>query len=704
MKLNAIDIARAARGRLFPQTPMVLQTEAAECGLACIAMLAGRHGRALDLPGLRRRFNASLKGATLHDLSRLGGELGLATRGLRLELGDLPRLRLPCILHWNHNHFVVLTEVRARDVVILDPSFGRRTVPLDEVSRRFTGVALEAWPTERFEKKDERLRIGVFDLLRRTRGVGGAIAQAFALSALIELTVIAAPIGFQIVLDEAVVAADLDLLALIALGLGFLLALQAASTLARAWAMLQVGASLSLQWKVALFDQLMQLPLSFFERRHVGDVVSRFGSLDAARRTLTSNVVRAALDGAMSLALVVMMFAYGGALAIVPLVSVSLYAALRAVAYAPYRALSEQSLAHAATEQSHFMETARGVASVKVLNLEGRRRDGWINALISRVNAELRVEKLDALLSAAARLIFGVDRVLVIFLGARAAIAGELTVGVFIAFLAYKDQFAQRIDGLIDAAQQFVLLSLHGERIADIALADREDDAPALPASPVVVADVGGRLEARGLRFRYADNEPDVLRDLSFSVAPGECLGVAGPSGSGKTTLLKLLAGLARPTDGQIVVDGAPMGATGLAAYRARVGCVLQDDRLFAGAIADNIACFDPAPEMARIVECARLAAIHDDIARMPMGYETLVGDMGSSLSGGQRQRIVLARALYRRPSILLLDEATSHLDPANEEAINAAVKALPMTRIVIAHRPSTLAMTDRVLWLAPGD
>lgn len=698
--MRSAELAARISGRFFSNTPVLLQTEAAECGLACLAMIAGYHGHRMDLPAIRRRFTASIKGTTLKDLVQLGSNLHLATRALRLDLEDLPKLRLPCILHWGHNHFVVLISVGAGKVVIHDPAIGRRTILLAEVSKQFTGVALEAWPTEQFQKKNEKVRVRVTDLVRRTSGIGRAALQILAISLLIELATIAMPIGFQLVLDEVVVASDYDLLALIALALVLLLVLQVAGTLARAWVTMLIGSSLVLQWKTSLFDQLMRLPLAFFEKRHVGDVVSRFGSIDAIQRTLTTNAIQAVLDGVMSVTLIVMMWLYGGWLVFVALASVALYTLVRVISYLPYRSISEEAIVHAAQENSHFMESVRGIGSLKVLNLEERRRGVWINHLVDRVNAELRVGKFDAIFAAAGGALFGLDRILLIYLGGRAILGGDLSIGMLVAFLAYKDQFATRINGLVDTMLQFAMLSLHGERIADIALAEAEEEKERPTsidrASPLQREP--SKLELRDVHFRYADNEPEVLADLSFRVEAGECLGIAGPSGSGKSTLLKLLAGLARPTSGQILIDGVPLSSLGLAAYRGRVGCVLQDDRLFAGSIAENISCFDPSPDPTWLQECARMAAIDDEIRSMPMGYETLVGDMGSALSGGQKQRIVLARAIYRRPSILLMDEATSHLDSTNEETINSAVKALPMTRIVIAHRESTLAMTDRVL------
>lgn len=691
-------------GTLRSGTPLLVQTEAAECGLACLGMVAGHHGHRIDLTAMRRRFVVSLKGVTLRDLIKLGSELKLATRALRLDIGGLRQLRLPCILHWDHSHFVVLTAVKAGKVTIHDPAVGRRVLSLAEVSQHFTGVALEAWPTSEFERKYERTGISLIDMLWQTSGIGRAALQVLAVSILLEAVTIAMPIGFQIILDEVVVAADLDLLTLIALGLGLLLSMKVVAKFIRSWSTMIFGASLILQWKVSLFDQLTQLPLGFFEKRHVGDVVSRFGSLDAIQRTITTKAIAVLLDGVMSIALLVMMYLYGGWLVYIAIAVTALYVVLRLATYWHFRMLSEEAIVYQAKENSHFMESVRGIASIKALNLEQRRRAVWINYLVDRVGAQLRTERFNIVFSTAAEILFGIDRIIIIYFGVQSIFTGDMTVGMLIAFLAYKDQFTGRGNSFVDTMMEMRMLSLHGERIADIALAEGEDGNEVRPSKATVATKAGpSTMTVRGLRFRYADNDPDIFRELSFEIEAGECVGIAGPSGVGKSTLLKIMGGLIRPTDGQVMIDGVSLSAMGLAGYRDRVGCVLQEDRLFAGSIAENISGFEPGMDSARVQTCAKMAAIHDEIVRMPMGYETLSGDMGSALSGGQRQRIILARALYRNPGILLLDEATSHLDQGNEALINEVLRRLPITRVIIAHRPSSLAVADRVIELRPS-
>ncbi|CAH2603003.1 putative microcin-H47 secretion/processing ATP-binding protein MchF [Rhodovastum atsumiense] len=698
---DLLDAAILRGGR----TPVVRQTEAAECGLACLAMIAAHHGHRIDLAALRRSYNVSLKGMTLLDVVHLARRLHLATRALRLDLDGLSRLRLPCILHWDHSHFVVLTHVGRNSVTINDPATGRRKVPLPEVSRRFTGVALEAWATEGFERKTERARIRVFDLLRRTRGFARAATQILVMSVFLEFAVILVPIVFQLVLDDVIVADDRKLLVTVAIGLGLVLMFRTLVGFVRSWCIAATGARLTLQWKSSLFRHMLDLPLDFFERRHVGDIASRFGSLDAIERTLTTGPVSALVDGVMSVALVAMMWLYEPMLAVIAIGVMGTYALMRMVAYRFYRVANEQAIVTAAQENTHFLETVRGMASVKALTISERRQISWHNYLVDQISAHLRVEKLDIVFGSASTLLFGLDRIIIIVLGAQAVMAGSMTVGMLVAFLAYKDQFSQRVATLLDTLVHISVLSVHGERVADIALTTPEESsrtAPAPVAGQAIAAAPQAALSARGISFRYGDNERPVLSAFDIDVAAGECVAIVGPSGAGKTTLLKILAGLLRPSGGAVLLDGVPVQALGLERYRSQIGCVLQNDRLFAGTIADNIAAFSPAYDPDRIARTARLAAIHEEILRMPMGYETLVGDMGSSLSGGQMQRIVLARALYRNPRILLLDEATSHLDEENERSINAAIRSLTIARVIVAHRRSTIDMADRIVTVWP--
>ncbi|KXF77954.1 ABC transporter [Paramesorhizobium deserti] len=680
--------------------PVILQTEVAECGLACLAMVASYHGHRIDLGALRRRFSASMKGLSLIDISRFASGLSLAARAVRIELEELVNLRLPCILHWKLRHYVVLERVTSKGAIINDPAVGRRHIPHSEISEYFSGIALELWPTGGFEKKTERDRIRLSDLFRRVVGLKRALAQIFLLSLCLESFALLAPIGSQVIFDEVIVAADHDLLTVVAVTLGALLLLQTMTGLARSWATLIMGTSLSVQWTAALFDHLLRLPLSYFEKRHIGDIVSRFGSLGRIQSAITTDLVGAVLDGIMAVGALAMMLLYGGWLTIVAIVTIALHLLVRIVAYRPYRDANEAAIIQGAKEDSHFMETIRGVASIKALDLHEKRRGAWLNLLIEATNANLRIQKLDFVFGTIGGLLSGADGIIMLVLGTRAVLAGDMTLGMLVAFLAYKDQFVGRVSALIGLAISLKMLGLHAERIADIALAAPEEDATRIFPAPTPRSSPA-HLTLRDISFSYGEGLADVLHGIDLEVIPGECVAIVGPSGCGKTTLLKIMSGLITPTGGKVFVDGEDINSVGLTNYRRMTATVLQEDRLFAGTIAENIALFDHEADQSWIEECARMAAIADEIDAMPMRYDSLVGDMGSTLSGGQKQRLFLARALYRKPRILFLDEATSDLDESNEQKINNAVAALAISRVIVAHRPSTIALAERHITLA---
>jgi ATP-binding cassette subfamily B protein RaxB len=661
-------------------------------------MVASFHGHRIDLAGLRRRFTLSLKGATLAYLMQVAGRLHLAPRALRLELEELPKLRTPCILHWDLNHFVVLRSAGPREAVIHDPAAGIRRMPISEVSKHFTGIALGLAPTAEFRPRDERRRVRLRDLTGPVTGLARSLAQVLLLALVLQAFALLAPFYMQWVVDGAVVAADRDLLTVLGIGFLMLAVIQVAVGALRSWVVLYLGTTLNLQWLANVFTHLLRLPVAWFEKRHLGDVVSRFGAVTTIQRTITSSFVEAVIDGLMALATLAMMLVYSGTLTALAVAAVAAYAVSRGAFYAPLRRATEEHIVHASRQQSHFLETVRGVQSIKLFGRQEERRSRWLNLVVDAVNRDLVVQKLSLGFRSANGLVFGAERIAVVWVGALLVLDAAFSVGMLFAFMAYKEQFSARVAGLIDKLIELKMLQLQGERLADIVLTAPEEESPA--TAPAVAQP---SIEVRGVAFRYSDTEPFVLKDCSFVIEPGESVAVVGPSGGGKTTLVKIMLGLLAPTDGQVLVGGVDIQKLGVDAYRRFVGTVMQDDPLFAGSIADNVCFFDPAPSHEAIERCTRLAAVHDDIAAMPMGYHTLIGDMGAALSGGQRQRILLARALYKQPRILFLDEATSALDVQRERQVNEAIRGLNLTRILIAHRPETIASAGRVIVLQGG-
>lgn len=682
--------------------PLILQTEATECGLACLAMVAGFHGLRTDLATLRRIFLVSIKGSTLGHLMQMAHSLKLTTRPVKLELEDLPQLRLPCILHWNFNHFVVLKAVERNTVTIHDPAFGLRKLSFDEVSGQFTGVALELWPNTEFKPVSFRQRIRLRDLMGHVTGLYRSLGQILLLAVSLEIFALVSPFFLQWVIDNVVVSGDRDLLTTLALGFGLLMLLQQGIGTLRSWVIMHMSTTLNVQWRANIFSHLLRLPVDYFEKRHLGDVVSRFGSIDVIQKTLTTAFVEGILDGLMTVVTLVMMFIYSPLLAWIAVGAMALYGIVRWLWYRPLRNATEEQIIHAAKQQSHFLETVRGVRSIKLFQRQEERRSTWLSLLVDQINADLRNQKLQIFYRLINGILFGVERILVIWFGARLILDGNFTVGALMAFSAYKDQFDSRVSALIDKLVDLKMLQLQGERLADIVLADPEPSAaPQAGTASPPAADAS--IELRGLRYRYADGEPWVLDGIDLRIERGESVAIVGPSGCGKSTLISAMLGIRTPNEGEVLVGGASVAQVGIEALRGMVGTVLQDDVLFAGSISDNISFFDPHPDLARIEECAQLAAIHDDIVAMPMSYNTLIGDMGTALSGGQKQRVLLARALYKQPAILFLDEATSHLDISCEKRVNQAIRQLNITRVIVAHRPETIASADRVIVLEGG-
>lgn len=677
------------RGR---RLPMIRQTEASECGLACLAMLASYHGHHAELPALRRQFSLSLKGITLARLIDMAHGLGFACRPVRLELEEIGRLKVPCILHWDMNHFVVLKEIRRGSVVIHDPAVGERKLAMTEVSQHFTGISLELSRGPKFERKRPEPPISLRTLAGSIHGLGRSLTQIFLLALCLELFALLGPQFLQMVVDQVLADGDHDLLAMLGISFLLLLLLQLLVSALRTWTVLWLGTQFNLGWSGNVFQHLLRLPHSYFLKRRLGDVVSRFGAINAIQQTLTTQFVGVVLDGFMATLTLVMLFVYSPLLAIVTVVAIVVYATIRILYFRVYREENLNQIVGVAKQQSGFMEAVRGVQTLQLYNQEARQTARYLNATADVLNVSIGVQRLNLTFATLAGLTGGVQRIAILWLGAWIALKGELSGGMLMAFVAYADQFTARADSLIDYLIQFRLLRLQGERLADIMLTPPEAHSEGM----YVGTEPEPKIRFDKVYFRYAEGEPWIIRNCSFEVGCGESVAVTGPSGCGKSTLVRLLLGLLDPQSGAISVGGVNLKHLGKTAYRKMVGSVMQDDHLFAGSIADNISFFDDMSTPEKIEKVARMAGIHDDIIAMPMGYHTLVGDMGSSLSGGQKQRLFLARALYVEPKILVLDEATSHLDGERERSINDLLSSLSITRIIIAHRKETIESAER--------
>jgi len=674
--------------------PVILQTEAAECGLASLAMIANFYGHKIDLNTLRQNHPISLKGIGLHGLMKLADHLHFATRALRLELEELKNIQCPAILHWDLNHFVVLKKVTARSIIIHDPARGEHILSFEEASKHFTGVGLELTPTNEFEQKDEEQKARLSDFWQRMTGIKKILVQILVLSLLLQLFAIVSPFFMQMVIDEVVVSHDIELLKILALGFLLLMLIQVGVTALRSLIIINMGAQLNIQMANNLFRHLIRLPLSYFEKRHLGDVVSRFGSMDNIKEMLTSEIIAAVVDGIMLFGTLVMMFIYSPILALIVIAGVSIYGVFRFAVYMPFRRLTEEAIVTGAKEDSNFMESIRAVQSIKLFGNEAQRQSIWQNLYADALNAGIRIDKLEINYAVVNSVLYGLENVLVIYLAAQLVISNQLSVGMIFAFMSYRGQFTSKATSLIEQVITFKMISLHLARLGDIVMTEIEKDVHPQANSQRIKGD----LKLENISFRYSDTEPYVLNNSQLEIKAGESVCLVGPSGCGKSTLMKVMLGLLEPTEGKILIDGIDIQMFGIRNYRDQVASVMQNDQLLSGSISDNISFFDPHYDQQKIEECAKLAAIHGEIKKMPMAYNSLIGDMGTTLSGGQKQRVLLARALYKNPRILFLDESTAHLDIYLEQEINSNIAQMHLTRIVIAHRPETINFADRVI------
>lgn len=679
---------------------LVLQAEAAECGLACLAMVAAFHGHRETLSELRRKFPIAQGGTTLKQLVACADGLGFSARAVRCDLDEIAQLDKPAILHWSLDHYVVLRRVSRTHAWIADPARGERKLLLNEVSKHFTGVALELTPTPDFVKKTQVEKVRLGDLWTRLSGLRPFLIQLFLLTLLMQGVGLITPLASQLVVDDVIGRGDRDLLVAILVGFGAMIVVQTAVSTLRGFIQLHAGQKLAIQLSGNLLRHLLRLPTDFFERRHVGDVLSRFSSLGPAQSFLTGGLVGIVLDGIMVLPVAIIMVVYSPLLAALALLNLVVVFAVRMAAFPVVRRFADESLYLSAKTDSVFLETIRGARAIKIGGREAERHGLWQNSIADQQNVAYRQGAFGLWGGAGLGVWQGLHGLAMLYFGALQVLDGNMTLGMYFAFQSYAAQFSGRVSSLIGAFFTYRMLGLHLERLSDIVHADAEAglDGPIKLGKPMQ-----GGIDIRRLRFRYGPQGPWILDGGNFTIQPGEAVAVIGPSGGGKSTLLKVMIGLYEPTEGDVLIDGQPMRTLGLRAVRSGFGVVMQDDQLLSGTIADNVGFFDASIDMAKVERVCRTAHVHDDIMRTPMGYNSLIGDMGSILSGGQKQRLLLARALYKDPVILFMDEGTANLDPDLEQRVMESLESLKITRVMVAHRYAAMKGADRVLRVDKG-
>ncbi|MFZ6180295.1 peptidase domain-containing ABC transporter [Nannocystis pusilla] len=678
--------------------PFIPQTTAADCGAACLAMVLAFHGRRVGRDNVHRSLGTGRDGASALAVLRAAERWGLVGRGVRLPAAAASRLAPASVLHWEGKHFVVLERARAGRVVLVDPALGRRELDADAFARGFSGLALELSPGPDFARVPEQPPSPTWQELRRSLRESGVLGRlALASGGLVALS-LAGPLLISHLVARAG-AGDPELAAWGLVVLAFA-AGQLVSFVARERLLSRLRLHLDRRLAQGLFAHLVRLPWGFFAVRPSSDLALRFAALAPVRALLAAVAAAILTDGALVVLYLVVLSFWSWPMALAA-IALSLVQVLVAVhARAALERLSARQIAAQAQAQGYQWRALAALPALKAMGSEDVALTRW-HALHAEAHAaEAERDRHGAGVDGLLHALRVATPLLLVWFGATQVASGALELGPMLGSTYLAMSFLAPIGSLVASLGRLPQIAGHIARIDDVLRAAPEV-APAGAHAPAAIA---GAIELREVSFAYDEHSPAVVRGVSLSLRPGERLGLVGRSGAGKSSLAALLLGLARPTAGEIAVDGVPLARLDLEALRRCTGVVTQSAALLDGTIRDNIVVGAPGADEADVIAAARLAAVHDDIVAMPMGYETMLVDGGANLSGGQRQRIALARALVRRPSLLLLDEATSALDPATEaEVLGNLEKNLGCTTILIAHRPSVAAMCDRVAVLERG-
>ena len=677
--------------------PYVAQVTQADCGAACLAMVLGYWGRQVALEEVHSAAGLTIHGITARGILEAGQRLGLVGRAAQVDIDELHLLDRGSILHWEFKHFVVFDRLRKDGVEVVDPAAGRRFVPMEQVRKSLTGVALLFTPSETFQTGTVARGPNRYGRLLAEHSP--SLLRVGITSLLLQLFALALPSLMGSVVDRVVPSGDRALLGILALGMGTLILFQFFTSLVRAHLLLHLRTWMDARMTVGFLDHLVRLPFSFFQLRSAGDLMNRLNSNATVREILTAGVLSAVLDGTLVVIYLVLLFAGSWQMALLAMGLALLQILVLVFSRGRQRDLMTRNLEVSSSAQSYEVEMFTGIQTLKAMGLEDRAVQHWSNLYVDVLNVSLERGRLQAITEAFNSTLRMASPLVTLSVGTYLALDGSLSLGQMLALNALAGSFLTPIANLVSAGFQLQLVSSYLARVDDVLRATPEqgDNTPRRPHK------LQGSIQLEQVSFRYGPRSPLVVQDITLELKAGQFVAIVGPSGAGKSTLAQLLLGLYLPTSGIIRYDGVPLQAMDLQAVRRQMGVVMQTPSLFRGDIRRNIAYADPTLPLEKIVDAARRAQVHDEIMAMPMNYETVLAEMGVSLSGGQRQRLALARAIVHDPPILLLDEATNALDVKTERAVQDAIAEMKCTRVVIAHRLSTIQGADVILVMDQG-
>ncbi len=684
------------------RVPVVLQLNAVECGAACLAMMLRYFGRKTRLEECRSKCDPGRDGVSAKTITAAARDFGLRTRAVAVDARSFDDSLLPCIVFWNNNHFVVLESWSAEKVGLVDPAWGRRELSMAEFEDGFSGVALQFAPGPEFDTRVHLRLSPAWSCLRRIMGTAGSTQTLFAIVAatlMLQAFGFALPLLTKWIVDRVLPTKATNLMNILCTGAIAVALGTGAVAYLRSALLIRLERHADSNLMRGFFEHLLSLPYRFFQQRSSGDLLMRLASNSTIREALASYTTSALLDGALVIVFLAALLRVSPAIALCVCAIAAFEVAILAGSAPRLHCLVENDVASQSASQSCLVESLAGITTLKASGAERATFSRWSGLLNKQLDASAARGRYIAKVEACMTMFRTLSPLLLLWLGATMVLNGSMSLGTMLAVNALAAAFLQPVSSLVTSTQRLQLAGTHLERIADVMQAEPEQDLTSVSAAP----ELSGRIEIRDVCFRYHVNAPLVLHDISLDIYPGQKVALVGRTGSGKSTLAKLLLGLYVPTQGEIRYDGIPMRSMNLQSLRSRWGTVLQDPLLFSSSVRDNIAFHDASLPIDDVIRAAQIAEIDADILDMPMGFETRIDEGGSSLSGGQRQRLAIARAVANRPRLLLLDEATSDLDVVTESMVDRNLDELTCTRIVIAHRLSTVRNADVIVVLNEG-
>lgn len=691
---------RQMRSWFKRQVPVILQMNEVECGLACLAMIFSYHGRKTSVSELRTMYGVSRDGLSALSLVKAARRTGMIARAISLQQNDFKNVTLPAIIHWQFNHFLVVERWTPTKVTVVDPASGRRHLTAEEFSSGFTGIVMMFEPGLEFERRPKRPKLTLQTYAKQAFSQApGALVQVLLASLVFQALGLLPPYLTEMIMDKIIPFKLNSAMTLLGAGMIMLLFSQGFITLLREWLLIYVRARIDIHMMLGFFQHLLLLPYSFFQQRSTGDLLARMSSNTVIRDTLSSQMISTLLDGSTVIVYLCILLVASLPFGLLTLVLGLLQVILLLCVYRPIANLATQELTAQGKSQGYMAEALAGIATLKAAGAEYNAHERWSNLFFDQLNISLRRSYLSTIAGTILLVLRLAAPLALLWIGAAQVLNGSMTIGTMLALTALSTAFLTPLSSLVNSGQQLQIVQAHLERISDIITTQPEQDGEQAQQPPRL----SGNITLENVCFRYSQETPNILQNINLTIRAGQKVAIVGRTGSGKSTLGRLLLGLYIPTEGAIYYDGIPLQSLNFQEVRRQFGVVLQDAAIFSGSIMQNLTFHNPGMNKEQAVIAAKMADIHDDILKMPLGYETLVSEGGGALSGGQRQRLALARAIAHEPSILLLDEATSNLDVVTEQRVAQNLEQLPCTQIIIAHRLSTIRHADLILVMDQG-